>query len=239
MITSSNVNWVDPDILGKAMFRHYFEKAPCKIELSIDGLQQDAMDSEYFFRSVAGMNDAELEALQRCRGRVLDVGGGAGCHALLLQERGFEVVVVERSELSCTVMKARGVVEVLQSDIMALSGQKFDTILLLMNGFGIAGTEDGLVDLLLHLKSLLAPGGCIMGDSTDIRYFKEEQDCVDLAAGNFSEVQFEARLDNDSQRFPWIYPDETLLQVLAEEAGLRCRTLLHTDEYHFLCEMYV
>jgi SAM-dependent methyltransferase len=185
------------------------------------------------------MNAAELEALNRCKGRVLDVGAGAGCHALALQQRGMDVLALERSTLSCEVIRARGVRKVGEADVMSLSGQQFDTILLLMNGFGIAGTEDGLVGLLGHLKTLLAPGGRILGDSTDIRYFKEESATLDLSAGSPCEVEFEVRCDRKTQVFPWIYPDEVLLEVLAEEAGLQYQTVMHTDDYHFLCELYV
>jgi SAM-dependent methyltransferase len=226
------------DVIGRAIWLHQFEKQVCEIELFIDGMEDEPMLSSQFFRTESEMNSAELEALNRCKGRVLDVGAGAGCHSLILQQRGMEVLALERSALSCEVMRARGVREVTEVDVMHFSGKQFDTILLLMNGFGIAGTEEGLVDLLCHLKTLLAPGGRIIGDSTDIRYFKEESAVVDLSAGTPCEVKFEVRCEGKAQVFPWIYPDEVLLEVLAEEAGLQYQTLLHVDEYHFLCEIY-
>jgi len=227
------------DVIGHAIWSHYFEKKVCEIELVIDGTEDEPMLSTHFFRTESEMNAAELEALNRCKGRVLDVGAGAGCHALALQQRGMDVLALERSTLSCEVIRARGVRKVGEADVMSLSGQQFDTILLLMNGFGIAGTEDGLVGLLGHLKTLLAPGGRILGDSTDIRYFKEESATLDLSAGSPCEVEFEVRCDRKTQVFPWIYPDEVLLEVLAEEAGLQYQTVMHTDDYHFLCELYV
>jgi len=227
------------DAIGHAIWMHQFEKKECEIELVIDGMEDEPMLSTHFFRTESNMNPAELEALNRCKGRVLDVGAGAGCHSLILQQRGIEVMALERSSLSCEVMRAREVCEVGEADVMSLSGQQFDTILLLMNGFGIAGTEDGLVSLLSHLKTLLAPGGKIIGDSTDIRYFKEESASVDVSAGSPHEVEFEVRCEGKTQVFSWIYPDEVLLEVLAEEAGLQYQTVMHTDDYHFLCELYV
>jgi SAM-dependent methyltransferase len=227
------------DVIGHAIWSHYFEQKVCEIELVIDGTEDEPMLSTHFFRTESEMNAAELEALNRCKGLVLDAGAGAGCHALVLQQRGAEVLALERSRLSCEVMRARGVREVVEADVMSLSGQQFDTILLLMNGFGIAGTEDGLVSLLSQLKTLLAPGGRIVGDSTDIRYFKEDSAEVVLLAGSPCEVEFEVRCDGKTQMFPWIYPDEVLLEVLAEEAGLQYQTIMHTDDYHFLCELYV
>jgi len=226
------------DVIGQCIWIYHFQGQECEIELIIDGRRDAPMFSSHFFRTEKEMNEAERLALKKCRGRILDVGAGAGCHALLLQEQGFEVAAVERSELSCSVMQARGVHKVLQADVMSLDSGKYDTILLLMNGFGIAGNEDGLVDLLSHLKSLLAEGGRIIGDSTDIRYFKEKSAYVDVASGAPCEVEFEVRWEGKTQVFPWIYPDEVLLEVLAEEAGLQYRTLMHSDDYHFLCEIY-
>jgi len=226
------------DLLGRVIWNHYFEQQSSEVGLMIDGEEDEPMPSSYFFRELAGMNDAEQEALLQCRGRILDVGAGAGCHSLILQERGFEVVALERSARCCEVMRSRGVKEVVESDIMNLPSGKFDTILMLMNGFGIAGTEQGLVELLSHIKGLLASGGKILGDSTDIQYFKEAPTEMDLTAQSQNEVLFEIHANGMSERFPWVYPDELLLESMAEEVGLQFRVLMYTDEYHFLCEFY-
>jgi SAM-dependent methyltransferase len=227
------------DVIGEAILRQYCENSPCQIALRIDGEEEEPMSSAYFFRQESEMNTAEREALKLSKGRVLDVGAGAGCHSLILQKLGLSVVALERSAAACIVLRGRGVKEVVQSDIMDYSQGSFDTVLLLMNGFGMAGNEQGVVSLLMHVKQLLAPGGKIIGDSTDIRYFKQESDELDLSQGHFSEVQFEVSMDGFSERFPWIYPDEFLLEALAEEAGLQYRTIMYSDEYHFLCELYV
>jgi len=229
---------LSPDPMGKAIWRHYFENAPCMISLSIDGLEEEPMNSAYFFRSESEMNDLEKHALNECKGRVLDVGAGAGCHALVLQEKGLEVLAVEQSPKACEVLIARGVRQVLNSDVMLLQQGGFDTILLLMNGFGIGRNEQGLVALLKHLKSLLAPGGKIIGDSTDIRYFREESLEIDLSDSPPHEVTFEVGVDGITEHFAWIYPEEFLLEALAEEAGLKMNVIMYTDEFHFLCELY-
>ena len=228
-----------PDIMGAAIHDHFFDSRASEIALSIDGEEEPVMSSAYFFRTETEMNEAERNGLKLCQGRVLDVGAGAGCHSLILQQRGLEVVALERSALSCEVLRARGVQQVHQADVMQFTDGPFDTILLLMNGFGIGRNEEGLLALLGYLKTLLAPGGRIIGDSTDIRYFKEEPASLDLSQAHFSEVQFDVRMNGMHECFSWIYPDEVLLEVLAEEVGLQYRTLLHSDEFHFLGELYV
>jgi SAM-dependent methyltransferase len=196
------------------------------------------MNSAYFFRSEGEMNELEQRAMNECKGRVLDVGAGAGCHSLVLQERGLEVLAVEQSTRACEVLRDRGVLQVLNTDIMLMQQGGFDTILLLMNGFGIGRNDQGLVALLKHLKSLLAPGGKIIGDSTDIRYFREESFEIDLSDLPPHEVTFEVGVNGKTERFAWIYPNEFLLEALAEEAGLKMNVIMYSDEFHFLCELY-
>jgi len=226
------------DLIGKFIWQHHFRQVPVEMELFIDGIAQPRMSTEYFFRDLHQMNALEVEALHQCSGRVLDVGAGAGCHSLVLQNRGIEVVALERSSGACQVMRDRGVISLIQSDVLDCNEPLFDTILLLMNGFGIGGDEEGVVRLLTHLKTLLAPGGRILGDSTDIRYFKNPNN-DEMEYKQFSEVEFEVRAQGASEFFAWIYPDELLLEVLAEEAGLRYRTVLRDDDFHFLSELYV
>ena len=227
------------DLLGEVIRKHYFEGLVNEVGLMIDGEEDEPMASALFFRGQQELNEAEAFALSLCRGRVLDVGAGAGCHALLLQERGFEVVAVEKSAGGCDVMRSRGVKNILETDVMDVNAGMFDTILLLMNGFGIAGTEEGLIELLLHLKGMLAPGGKIIGDSTDIHYFKEIQSEIDLSEKSHHEVLFEIHALGKLERFPWIFPDEVLLEAIAEEIGLQFNVVMYSDEYHFLCEFYL
>jgi len=227
------------DVIGHCIALHHFRRAECKIELIIDGRRDAPMSSAHFFRSENEMNELERFALKECSGKVLDIGAGAGCHSLYLQEHGLDVLAVERSARSCEVMTDRGVRNVLQADILNFNEGKYDTILLLMNGFGIAGSEEGVAQLIAHLKTLLAEGGRIIGDSTDISYFKPEQTFMDLSEQYPYEVVFEVSFEGYKQSFPWIYPGEVLLEALAEEAGLQFRVLMYADDHHFLCEMYV
>ncbi len=88
---------------------------------------------------------------------------------------------------------------------------KFDTILLLMNGAGIGETLSGLEKLLLHLKSLLTGNGRILIDSTDIKYLFQENDgslWIDLArAKNYGEMQYVVQYKNSVAKFNWLFID--------------------------------
>ena len=123
-----------------------------------DIAEDEHLPAAYFLRNFDQMPSQEQEALKRAEGRVLDIGAGAGAHSLWLQEHGFEVDSIDISPFLCEAMRKRGIKNVLLKDIYDLKEQKYDTILLLMNGAGVAQTLSGLERLLTHLKDLLNPG---------------------------------------------------------------------------------
>ena len=111
----------------------------------------------------------EQVALQLAKGRILDVGAGSGCHSLALKELGKDSLAIDISPLSVKAMQERGV-KALHVNVFDehFTGQ-FDTILMLMNGSGIIGKLKNMPDFCLRMKQLLAPGGCILLDSSDLR----------------------------------------------------------------------
>ena len=133
----------------------------------------------------------ERTALQIATGKILDVGAGSGCHALALQEMGKEVCAIDISPLSNEVMKQRGVKD---SRLINLFDETFtetfDTILMLMIGFGIIGTLDNMPVFFQRMIRILRPEGYILMDSSDLRYLFEEEDgsmLIDLAGDYYGE----------------------------------------------------
>ncbi len=223
--------------------KEYFQTGVDKPMRSwIDEVEEPLLYPSAFFRTEKDMSDLERAALAYSQGSVLDVGAGAGCHSVLLQASGVSVTSLESSKYSCDVLKKRGLAEVVNVDIMEFSRRKFDTILLLMNGFGIAGTEKSLPGFLSHLKSLLHEGGSILGESTDIFYIHQTEQGVadiDLTRGYYGEVEFKVRYGSLETKFPWIYPDEYLLEETAKSVGLGFEVLTRGDRYNFLCRLTV
>ena len=188
------------------------------------------------------MPPIERTALDLSSGKILDVGAGAGCHSRELLGRGLQVVSLERSALLCDVMRNLGMEQIVCQDILNYQSEGFDTILLLMNGFGIAGTESALPDFLRHLKSLLKPGGQIIGESSDVLYMIQQNPEfreMDLSKGYYGEVQFKLKYLSDEIEFPWLYADEFLLEAIALEVGLSFEIIERGPDYNFLCRLSI
>src|SRR5262245_52294093 len=72
-------------------------------------------------------------AVERCIGRVLDIGAGAGSHSLAIQERGLEVTSVDVSEKAVEVMRRRGCKNAKVGDVFDSYSELFDTVLVILN----------------------------------------------------------------------------------------------------------
>ena len=131
-------------------------------------LEMSTMQGTTMFRGIERMDDVEKCALAACRGRILDVGAGAGCHSLVLQSRALEVDAIDISPGCVEVMRRRGVEKSYHRNILDLRTSRYDTVLMLMNGIGISGSLDGLNLFIQSLSSWLSPGGQLLADSTDL-----------------------------------------------------------------------
>jgi 2-polyprenyl-3-methyl-5-hydroxy-6-metoxy-1,4-benzoquinol methylase len=168
---------------------------------------KEEMPLDVYFRGEEDMPDLELLALSKCRGRVLDIGAGAGSHALVLQQRGIDVTAMDISGKAVDIMLERGVKQAFEQDIYAYSGEKYDTLLLLMNGIGLTRNIQQLRVFLQHTKKLLKPGGQLLFDSSDIAYLYEGI----LPAGNYyGEIWYQyAYKGQKTDWFQWLYIDKT------------------------------
>ena len=97
-------------------------------------------------------------------------------HSLWLQERNHKVTGIDISEGAIGVMKKRGVQDVRKVDFFDFKDEKYDTLLLLMNGIGIVQTIDRLPLFFQKAKDLLNDKGFILLDSSNLIYLFLEED---------------------------------------------------------------
>lgn len=224
------------DVFGNALQDQFNDNTAETLWLHNSYDEPEEMPVDIFFRTEEEMPDIELEAMDLCEGRVLDVGGGAGSHALILQERGFDVVAIDLSPSAVEIMQKRGVQQAVAGDIFSYSGEKFDTLLFLMNGIGLTGTVEGFKTFINHAKTLLNEGGQLLFDSSDISYLYEDTEKpTDKYYGEVS-YQYEYKGEK-GEWFNWIYIDPILLKQIARESGWECHLLFDDGQDQYLAEM--
>jgi len=216
--------------LGRALQDHHESGIGRIIEVfRSDGLRY-SIASEDFFSIPGRLEELDRRALREAHGRVLDVGAGAGRHALALQELGHEVVAVDISPLCVEVMRQRGVAETHVGDIFKLSREElgdFDTLLFLMQNIGISGSVFGLENLLLSLRALMRPGGRIIFDSSSL--LQTEDDSPDRSNGVDGTDGIDVCFSYNGYRgksFSWLYLDEKALADVAARLGWDLEILL-------------
>lgn len=232
----------DKDPMGLAIRDFWKEKKEMQINVFSDIVDDDVIPVSYLFRDKAVWPKIEKEAVRLARGKTLDVGAGTGVHSLVLEEKGLSVTALEWSPLACDVMRQRGLKDVHCTDVFQYStNEKYDTILLLMNGIGLAGTLENLKLVFQLLKTWLREGGQILLDSSDVRFLFEESDgsmYIDLNGSYYGEMSFEMEYKGvKGDRFPWVYVAFDILKMHAEESGLQCELLCEGEHYDYLARL--
>ena len=233
------------DLFGRAILDYQTNNNPEDISTETSISEADEMSVAYLFREYAEMPKLEQKALQLTKGKVLDVGCGAGSHALYLQnEMNLDLKAIDISTNAIEACKIRGlknaeVINVLDLD----ASEKYDTILLLMNGTGIFGKLDQIPTYLKKLKSLLKEDGQILIDSSDIIYmFDQDEDGAYEINGNgyYGELTFDLQYKGETEdTFDWLYLDYNTLQNAAHANGLNCKLVIEGEHFDYLARLSV
>ena len=226
--------------MGRAIADYWNTKKASKLRVFSPMFEEDEIPLTTLFRTYNSMPEIERKALDLANGRVLDVGAGAGCHSLVLQERGVDVTAIDISPLSVETMKERGVKKVLEQDFFTLEGQ-YDTILMLMNGIGIVGTLERLPEFFKQIDKILAPGGQVLCDSSDISYvFETEDGIIELPddMSYYGEHSFHMQYkDTIGEPFDWLYIDADTLKEKAVRSGYAVEVVAEGEHYDYLARI--
>jgi len=162
------------DAMGRAMYDYSSSgmKNPRIHEIveRDDGyIETDAGPAAYFMEYRRWPAE-EKRALRYARGRVLDIGCGAGRHSLYLQGKGLEVVGIDNSPLIIDICKKRGLKHAEVVPIKQISSKLgvFDTVLMLGNNFGLFGSFQGAKRLLKKLSRITSKNARIITTSNDV-----------------------------------------------------------------------
>ncbi len=230
------------DIFGLAIKDYYNKQYTEDIVVKADDFDDDHIPIPYLFRDYSEMPKIEQKALDLALGNVLDIGCGAGSHSLHLQNnRKLNVKAIDISEGAVEVCKSRGIKQAEVQDIFNHPPATYNTLLFLMNGSGIIGTLSNIDRFFAHIKTLLAPNGQVLMDSSDISYLFQDEDggfWVDASAGYYGEMRYKLTYKTqESQEFDWLYIDYNTLQNAANANGFVCELILEGEHNDFLAKL--
>ena len=160
----------DQDAFGNALMACYRGETNT-YHIERDDNYIEAGDLQRYFPGTAGFGD-ELEqvALDLTQGRVLDIGCGAGKHALYLQEKELDVLGIDVSPLALEVCRLRGLKKTKLlgiSQLDQLSDSSVDTVIMMGNNFGLFGSFANGREYLKELLRVVSPEGRIVAVTSD------------------------------------------------------------------------
>lgn len=211
----------------------------------------EEVEVSIFFREFPYIPLIEKAALDLCYGDVIDVGAGAGCHSLEMQNRGMNVTAIDVLPDVVDIMKARGVRDARLADFRELKDERFDTVLMLMNGIGIVGDLEGLKVFLNRAGDLIKPGGQIVFDSIDLRCEKPEgagngssqsqsvSGDVEESGRYFGEIEY--RIEYKGIIYPpfqWLFVDAQTLRDYASSCGWKFEHVMKFENGRYLGRLY-
>lgn len=225
------------DLQGLAIIDYYSGNHDAELLVESDCTGTEIMPASIFFRTLEQLPDLERYALGLCRGTVLDIGAGAGSHSLILQQQGFDVSPVDISPFSVAVMQQRGLEKAVCSDIWDFQAEPFDTILMLMNGIGLAGDLKGLELFLKDIKRLLKPDGQLLLDSTDLDYLRHEPGAnvkrILKKGADYGKVRYQMEYRGvKGPFFHWLFIDEDTLRKYAHRTGWIFQVVYEEDSQY-------
>jgi SAM-dependent methyltransferase len=230
---------------GQALLAYFQGDTAAELIVRRDDGLESRIPAGYFFRSPSDFSQLERTALQHCRGTILDIGAGAGPHALFLQDQGFRVIALDVDPDAVTIMRQRGVRDARCLDIYDSQDEEVSTMLLLGHGIGMAETMSGLDRFLTFLKTRAEPGGQVLLDTLDVRATNEPQHLTYQAnnrlAGRYvgeTRLQFTFR-NVEGPWCGWLHVDAETLTMRAEHAGWKCEVLEQLKSGEYLARLYL
>jgi len=165
------------DAFGHELLDYLEGKGRWEIIERDDGYFNVSPGAKLYFSEYEDWSAAEKQAVTYVRGRVLDIGCGAGRHGLYLQGQGFDVHGIDNSPGALEVCRRRGLAKTSLMPLTQVSRKlgMFDTVLMMGNNFGLVGNPKRAKWFLRRLKGMTSPGARIIAVTRDVSYTDEPE----------------------------------------------------------------
>jgi SAM-dependent methyltransferase len=161
----------DEDAFGRELYDYMLGNNHCEVIERDDGYLDVNDDLVEYFEPYDNWPLHHRMAMRYIKGRVLDVGCGAGRHAVYLQEKGLDVIGVDISPLAIKVSRMRGLRDARVMSITDITPDlgKFDSVVMLANNFGLMGNPRRAKWLLKRFQNVTTDDARILAETTDPR----------------------------------------------------------------------
>jgi 2-polyprenyl-3-methyl-5-hydroxy-6-metoxy-1,4-benzoquinol methylase len=160
----------EEDTFGQEMWACYKGEEASEIVERDDGyFNATPGNPKHYFSEYEDWAPIERKAMELVKGRVLDIGCGAGRHSLHLQNKGFDVLGIDSSPLAIKVCKLRGLTKarVMPIEELDFKPNSFDTVIMMGSNFGLFGSFKKAKRILRKLHKITSKNGLILAATRD------------------------------------------------------------------------
>lgn len=231
------------DAYGQEVLAHYNGEGSFEVVERDDGYIGISMGCPVYFADYKDWPKDLKQAIKYVKGRVLDIGTGAGRAALYLQDKGHEVIAIDNSPLAIQVCKKRGVKKAKVMPIEEINKFKldyFDTILMLGSNFGLFGNYKKAKRLLKVMYRITAEDALIIAESRDvyktkdpghIRYHERNKKKGRMAGQIRIRIRFK---DYIGDWFDYLQVSKSEMKDILEGTGWRVKKFIDSEDSTYI-----
>jgi len=231
----------EEDAFGQALMAFHNDRDSFEIIERDDGYF-DAIETRAYFTTYEEWPPFEQKAMEFAKGRVLDVGCGAGRHSLYLQQKGLDILGIDISPLSIEVCKLRGLkkAEVMSIEEVEFPPNSFDTVLMLGNNFGLFGSFKKARRLLKRFRRMTSEDALIIAATRDV-YKTENPDHLEYQRLNrergrmSGQVKIRVRFHRYASKwFDYLMVSKQEMEDILDGTGWKVQEYLHSDGANYI-----
>lgn len=233
----------EEDAVGQEIWAYYQGREVLEIWERDDGyIVASSTEPKRYFLEYEDWVLHEKRAITYVKGKVLDVGCGAGRHSLYLQKQGFDVLGIDSSPLAVKVSKLRGVkhAKVMTIEDVVSKPGSFDTILMLGNNFSLFCSFKKARRLLKQLHRITSKSALIIAESRDpyktdnplyLEYYELNRERNRMSGQLRSRVRFERFV---TKWFDWLMVSKKEMKEILNGTGWQVREFIDSGNAQFV-----
>lgn len=230
------------DALGQEILAYLNGAKSYEIIERDDGFIDFSLGARAYFADFKDWPKDQKQAMKLVKGKVLDVGAGAGRVSLYLQRKGFQVTAIDKSPIAIRVCKKRGVKDarVLPIEkIHELQADTFNTVIMYGNNFGLFGSRRKAKALLNKLYRITRPDALILAESVNVY---DTKDPVHLAYHKLNrkrgrmagQLRIRIRFRNYiGEWFDYLLVSKKEMQDILAGTGWRIKQFIKSDGFFY------
>lgn len=230
------------DAFGRMMWAYYMGKEVCEIVERDDGYFSSHKSPRVYFSEYKDWPLVEQKAMEFVKGRVLDIGCGAGRHSLYLQQKRFDVLGIDSSPLAIKICKLRGLkkAEVMSLEEVNFKPNSFDTIIMMGGNFGLLGNPMKARRLLKRFHQMTSGNAVIIAETRDpyktdnpahLEYHRLNRKAERMSGQTRIRVRFEKTV---SEWLEWMMVSKEEMKELLKGTGWKTSDFIESENSQYI-----